>query len=141
MILQGQFTLTELTIACSLISLILFSLLHFLKFDFHTKIIFSLAFICTFIQFATTRAGEHSPDFEGHIEYISHITYNLELPDPFGWQSQQPPLFYIVAAIFAKIGLAFGLSGFVLRPNWSSDVLLWGNDFHWAIAKKFCQIN
>ncbi|WP_320170038.1 glycosyltransferase family 39 protein [Maridesulfovibrio sp.] len=47
-------------------------------------------------------------DSTGHFKYIEYVAQNLKLPSPLeGWQMFQPPLYYIVSAIFYKILLFF----------------------------------
>lgn len=42
-------------------------------------------------------------DSVGHFKYIEYIAENLKLPSPLeGWQMFQPPLYYIISAIFYK---------------------------------------
>ncbi|HAS88487.1 MAG TPA: hypothetical protein DCS48_04170 [Desulfovibrio sp.] len=47
-------------------------------------------------------------DSVGHFKYIEYIAENLKLPGPLeGWQMFQPPLYYIISAIFYKFLLLF----------------------------------
>lgn len=47
-------------------------------------------------------------DSVGHFKYIEYIADNLKLPSPLeGWQMFQPPLYYIISAVFYKFLLLF----------------------------------
>lgn len=47
-------------------------------------------------------------DNEGHLKYIEYLILNHRIPLPSeGWQMFQPPLFYSIAAFFAKFLLTF----------------------------------
>lgn len=43
-------------------------------------------------------------DSVGHFKYIEYVGENLKLPSPIeGWQMFQPPLYYIISAVFYKV--------------------------------------
>ncbi|WP_432736624.1 ArnT family glycosyltransferase [Maridesulfovibrio sp. FT414] len=47
-------------------------------------------------------------DSTGHFKYIEYVGENLRLPSPVeGWQMFQPPLYYIISALFYKFLLLF----------------------------------
>jgi len=52
-----------------------------------------------------------SYDIDGHFPYNEYIVANLSLPPAdWGWESFQPPLYYIVAAIAFRIGAWAGIA-------------------------------
>ncbi len=54
----------------------------------------------------TTRAN----DIGGHVAYLMKLATSYVLPEPYGWQSQQPPLYYGFAAILFRVGEALDLT-------------------------------
>ncbi len=58
-------------------------------------------------------------DLPSHFEYIVYVMKNCRIPLPTeGWQMFQPPLYYIVSAVFAKILFVFlpgNIVGLMLR--------------------------
>lgn len=50
-------------------------------------------------------------DTDSHLEYISYIATHLSLPRPdLGWETWQPPLYYILGALWTLFGDFLGLS-------------------------------
>jgi hypothetical protein len=56
-----------------------------------------------------TSVIDYSPDIFGHLDYINRIVMTFALPDPTGWQYQQPALYYYYIAICFKLLEAFDL--------------------------------
>lgn len=58
-----------------------------------------------------TTPWQYAHDVDGHIEYIKYIALNGRLPEPFmGWESWQPPLYYLLAGGHWAVGQWLGLS-------------------------------
>lgn len=58
-----------------------------------------------------TPYSERSYDWTGHLDYIRHLLETASLPSPLmGWESYQPPLYYVLAALWAKLGILSGLT-------------------------------
>jgi hypothetical protein len=85
-------------------------LLERLKFDELSKAFYITALGVSIIQFFTTTPYEFTSDIGGHIAYIQYVAENQGLPQPFGWQAHQPPLFYIISALFWDAGKWLGPS-------------------------------
>jgi hypothetical protein len=66
--------------------------------------------LLTFRQYFSTDYTQYAMDVRGHTHYILDIAERLMIPEPFGWQSQQPPLYYIAAALFYKAGALIGMA-------------------------------
>lgn len=81
------------------------------RFDSVSMLLYMAALGISCIQFVTTNAHTHTNDIIGHLSYIAHIHGAHSLPPPDGWQSQQPPLYYLVAAAFCHLGDYFNASG------------------------------
>jgi hypothetical protein len=61
-------------------------------------------FILKFVYFLGTNFTQRSYDVFGHIEYIEYIVNNSSLPPRgMGWETHQPPIYYLLAAIFYHI--------------------------------------
>ncbi len=102
------FTLGQLiTIFCCLAGLLDFTL-HKLAFDRATITLYLVALACSFIQFATTSPFQFANDIGGHIGYMTSIVDTHHIPPPLGWQEQQPPLYYVTAALFELAGKSLG---------------------------------
>lgn len=92
------------------LAFLLHVLLQKLNFDVISKVLYSLAFVITFIQFSATTPFEFTNDIKGHIQYIEYIAASWTLPPPAGWQTQQPPLYYVIAAATYNLASALELS-------------------------------
>jgi|GEM_PF-4566545 len=106
------------------------------KLDRVVCCLFACSLLITMIHYATTHKFQYVTDAGGHFSYIGTLLTQLRLPDPRGWQSQQPPLYYFVGAIFYKAGYAFGMEdptyatrflslllyiGFLILSLWTLD--------------------
>jgi hypothetical protein len=72
------------------------------------RVVLFLSILNGQIQFAIAPAWVHSGDFSGHLEYITYISTNYWLPPPTGWQTQHPPLYYVLSAALMRIGQLIG---------------------------------
>jgi hypothetical protein len=63
-----------------------------------------------------TPLGTRAYDVSGHIEYVLYVLEFLKLPAPtFGWQTYQPPLYYVLSALtLAPLRLAGGSASLYL---------------------------
>jgi hypothetical protein len=56
------------------------------------------------LYFVVTPFDLRSHDLQGHIEYIQYFAENLSIPPAnFGWETHQPPLYYILAGLWMKL--------------------------------------
>lgn len=69
-----------------------------------TQGMFIVSLVFAALQGLTTTYFEHANDISGHLGYITHLVQHHSLPDPYGWQTQQPPLYYTIAALFYGLG-------------------------------------
>jgi hypothetical protein len=70
---------------------------------------FTSAALCYSLYISCTYRT-YNNDLDGHVGYIQTIANEGKLPVPTGWQSQQPPLYYFVAAGFYQAGQILGVS-------------------------------
>jgi hypothetical protein len=67
----------------------------------------SVAWAILFINNSAKMSLALGFDNKGHMEYLQYLLQRRSLPAPTdGWQTYQPPLFYGVAAVLARVGLA-----------------------------------
>ncbi|MFZ2026173.1 MAG: hypothetical protein WAV30_02725, partial [Microgenomates group bacterium] len=45
---------------------------------------------------ASIYAPNHGFDGSGHVYYIRYLAEKKEIPPPTGWETHQPPLYYII---------------------------------------------
>lgn len=57
-----------------------------------------------------THYTQYVNDIAGHTRYITYLYRTRSLPLPEGWQTQQPPLYYIMAALAFACGKALALA-------------------------------
>ncbi len=97
----------------SILFLIIIFILFFILFNLHLKsclqsIILSFAmsyFIAFFMSIDYLQFGH---DVKAHIDYVNFILNNFSLPNPKdGWEYHQPPLYYLIGALFYKIFSSF----------------------------------
>lgn len=63
------------------------------------------------IYLLTTPYTVRGHDADGHLEYIRYIATHWSLPDPHGgWEFYQPPLYYILGAVWIHAGRLIGLT-------------------------------
>jgi hypothetical protein len=56
------------------------------------------------LYFLNTPFGMRTHDVGGHLQYIEYLVNNHSIPAiHYGWQTYQPPLYYLVAAFFYKL--------------------------------------
>ena len=69
-----------------------------------------------------TSHTERAHDVDGHLEYIRYIATNLALPPlKEGWETFQPPLYYIIGAVWYRFGMISGRAESLLTRD-----LQWG---------------
>lgn len=86
-----------------LCALFIFPVLYKLRFDGFSIAVFLGALGITCWYFVTLSPFSRANDIDGHLAYIHYVATEFALPAPLGWQSQQPPLFYVVAAFARNI--------------------------------------
>lgn len=70
---------------------------------------FTAGVLVRLIYLFGTSHNVRAHDVDGHIEYIRHIAETLSLPGiRDGWESYQPPLYYIFSGLWVRAGLALG---------------------------------
>ena len=70
--------------------------------------IFALGAFFAGWSFAGTEPGVHTYDWTAHVEYVRYIVDHRALPPPYGgWEFQQPPLYYLLAAPVLAVCDAF----------------------------------
>ena len=57
-------------------------------------------FCLAFLRYFTTTYAQYTYDLGGHLDYIRSLALRHALPEPFGWQSQHPPLYHLLGAVF-----------------------------------------
>lgn len=76
----------------------------------HLAIVLGVAVFLRIHYVAMTPYWIRGHDTDGHIEYIAHIAQNWSLPSPDqGWEFWQPPLYYVLGAVWMNAGRALGL--------------------------------
>ena len=88
----------------------LFYLFTWLTIDGLTFAMVCAALFLTLVQFYTTGIMQYSYDIGGHVDYIRYVAEHWRLPEPYGWQNHQPPLYYGLAALAYKAAVALGVS-------------------------------
>jgi hypothetical protein len=84
--------------------------LLYLKFDKIIIIILMFGLLVRMVYLFNTGFRERTFDVEGHVEYIQYVGDNYTLPEPsMGWETFQPPLYYITGAIIYKLSELSGL--------------------------------
>lgn len=95
--------------------LIIFFIMRIFKFNIlkhwgkPVSALFIISISLSLTQYFLSNYTEYTNDIYGHTGYITYIAQNGELPLPFGWQTQQPPLYYMLGALFYKFGQWFNL--------------------------------
>jgi len=74
---------------------------------------FALGAMLRMLYAAKTPYWVHAYDWQGHQQYVLFLTeYGYLPPAAFGWETFQPPLFYVFAALWLKtvtvVGLGYG---------------------------------
>lgn len=98
-----------------------------LKLEYIKIFIFGILFFVYIGYILNTNCGTRQHDtrsldwqYGGHLGYIGYILENLKLPDfnPIEkWCFSNPPLFYIVSAIFVKFQNLIGRDGYLAIEN------------------------
>jgi hypothetical protein len=66
--------------------------------------IFTGGFLLRLLYFIITPIGVRTHDVGGHMHYIKYLVDNRMIPAiHLGWQTYQPPLYYMTAAFFYKL--------------------------------------
>jgi len=83
-------------------------LMQKLRFSRTLSVLFAVAMMVRILYFMETPWSIRSYDVDGHIDYITYIATYLRLPEPDAcWTCYHPPLYYITAALFYKVGVLF----------------------------------
>jgi len=108
---KGIFTVAEGVFTASIIMIaILFLPGRFIHNIGRTPIIMCcISLIICMVNFFATNYNSYALDVPGHTNYIKFLATYWRLPEPFGWQTQQPPAYYIIGAILYKIGGWIGM--------------------------------
>lgn len=93
---------------CLLVALLTIGLVYYLVLDTAVNPVFALiitgGFLVRLFYFLVTPFGMRSHDVGGHMQYIEYLLNNHALPAIHdGWQTYQPPLYYLVAAGVYKL--------------------------------------
>jgi len=90
------------------LSILVFSVVRFFGFSNEISLLMVLGTLLRVIYLSYTDFDTRTYDVtlsSGHLDYIKMIANNYILPNPTqGWEYHQPPLYYIVAALFYKFG-------------------------------------
>jgi hypothetical protein len=93
--------------AAILAAIFVFILMHcgFRKsFGACITVMFYISMLFTLRQYLLTDFTQYALDVDGHTAYIASVFFSHRLPEPTGWQSQQPPLYYLIGALFYGAG-------------------------------------
>lgn len=70
----------------------------------------------------TTTFTQRSHDFDGHVAYITHILENGRIPlADAGWEFHQAPLYYLLSALWMRLGGLVGRS----EAQLLNDLQIW----------------
>ena len=74
----------------------------------HKSVLFTataILFISVFLHFhnALLYMPNHGFDGSGHVYYAQYIAQYGALPDPNHWETHQPPLYYVIGALFIRL--------------------------------------
>ncbi len=84
-------------------------LLRHLKFTNTEVMLGALSAFLAVMLYVSVVPGSFSPDFHGHLRYVTYIVENGSIPAPAEcWQCYHPPLYYILAALAAVLGSGLG---------------------------------
>ena len=98
-----------------------------LKKDYIKIFVFGILFFVYIGYILNTNCGTRQHDtrsleweYGGHLGYIAYILENLKLPDfnpTLKWCFNNPPLFYIISAVFVKLQNLIGREGYLAIEN------------------------
>ncbi|MEQ8188803.1 MAG: hypothetical protein ABRQ39_12595 [Candidatus Eremiobacterota bacterium] len=95
-----------------LAGILFYIILNRFNLDRITIIIMICGLTVRLIYLFNTDYTERNYDIKGHMEYIQYMGTNYSLPEPDkGWESFQPPLYYLTGTIVYKLAHMAGLSG------------------------------
>ena len=112
------------------------------EFDSGIYFVFLLSILLHIHYLGYTVASDRSYDIffgGGHLDYIKHVVNTFRLPDPnSGWETFQPPLYYILAGIIWSIfgNMAAGLFALQLLSLILFSIFSW---FGMLIIREFIE--
>lgn len=62
---------------------------------------------------ASIYAPNHGFDGSGHVYYIRYLAEKKEIPPPTGWETHQPPLYYIIGALVMTVAGNFRAAQYI----------------------------
>lgn len=69
-----------------------------------------LSLLLTFNFYFSTNYYQYTNDILGHMSYVRSLAIRQDIPAPQGWQNQQPPLYYLLTALWYKAGAMLGMA-------------------------------
>jgi hypothetical protein len=105
----------RMVIGILLVGLVMLGLVYLLLTDTAGNpvfaVLFSGSFLIRFLYYLDTPFGTRTHDVGGHLQYIEYMVNHFSLPNlHYGWQTYQPPLYYLLAAAVYKLLNWFGIS-------------------------------
>ncbi len=114
----GMSRFDPLFILCALLLVILLVLyactlrkLHWIRSHTGLVAVFIGGAALRIIYVAATPMASRAHDMDGHVEYIRYVLTHWAIPAAqTGWEFHQPPLYYFLAAVWAKVWVLLGAS-------------------------------